>query len=68
MPEITDAQRNLFGQGWPLLFILGGVIDEDLVTDERLKNVVMSFYWSGYYLGLYQGQKGAEGQDSDLKS
>jgi len=25
--------------------------------DEALKNLMMSWYWAGYYTGLYEGQK-----------
>ena len=28
-------------------------------TDEGLKNLMMSWYWAGYYGGLYEGQKQA---------
>ena len=26
--------------------------------DEALKNLMMSWYWAGYYTGLYEGQQG----------
>jgi len=30
-----------------------------LVHDENLKNLLMSWYYAGYYTGLYEGQQGA---------
>ncbi|KAL9577781.1 MAG: hypothetical protein Q9212_006148 [Teloschistes hypoglaucus] len=29
----------------------------DVVQDQNLKNVMMSWYYAGYYTGLYEGQK-----------
>ncbi|PBP22254.1 hypothetical protein BUE80_DR006794 [Diplocarpon rosae] len=31
------------------------------VKDEGLKNLLMSWYYAGYYTGLYEGQKQADG-------
>lgn len=36
------------------------VIDIWLVKDEALKNLMMSWYYAGYYTGLYEGQQQVE--------
>ncbi len=35
--------------------LIGGV-----VQDEGLKNLMMSWYYAGYYTGLYEGRKQSE--------
>lgn len=32
------------------------------VEDAGLKNLMMSWYYAGYYTGLYEGQKKAKGE------
>lgn len=37
--------------------IRGDLTDFCLVKDEALKNLMMSWYYAGYYTGLYEGQQ-----------
>ncbi|KAK3113083.1 hypothetical protein LTR53_009982 [Teratosphaeriaceae sp. CCFEE 6253] len=57
-PEIPRAQLNLpqagMGVGMPQMLM-------NSVQDEGLKNIMMSWYYAGYYTGLYEGQQKAYG-------
>ena len=37
--------------------VRGNLTDFCLVKDEALKNLMMSWYYAGYYTGLYEGQQ-----------
>lgn len=32
------------------------------VTDEGVKNLMMSWYWAGYYTGFHEGQNSAKNE------
>ena len=33
--------------------------------DDTIKNLVMAWYWAGYYSGLYEGQKASQATNGD---
>ena len=39
-----------------------------VVEDEGLKNLMMSWYFAGYYTGLYEGQQKREKRNFDAGS
>jgi hypothetical protein len=60
MPHAALAQGNL-----PCIALASVVTNLNiLVQDEGLKNLMMAWYFAGYYTGLHEGQQRASQKNS----
>lgn len=63
-PSLSGQQKTSTAEPEPRPALHNGLVDAPMpqailgtVQDENLKNVIMSWYYAGYYTGLYAGQQ-----------
>ena len=69
-PAVPALPQHLIGQGETNIRLCN--VHGDLLTrgylhavhDGNLKNLLMSWYYAGYYTGLYEGQQGVVEKDA----
>ena len=53
--EVSWPSLHFPGVGW-------GLTDGWSTDNQELRNLMMAWYWAGYYVGLHEGQQKAQQQ------
>lgn len=71
MYQSVDVPQRIISNGLasqPSLELVGVVLLMcSAVKDEALRNLMMSWYYAGYYTGLYEGQQSVNTAPSDSR-